>query len=64
MTEREKQWLEFCRQNKDRYVITVDNDAVFVTDLNSQECVFEFRHFGWEMVLDLICYIGCNAEGA
>lgn len=64
MTERERQWLEFCRQNKDRYKILVDNDDVFVVDLQSQDCVFNFQHFGWEMVIDLLRYIGCNAEGA
>lgn len=46
----------------DNYRIDVDNDSVFVTDTDIDECVFEFEHYGWEMVIDLLRYIGCNAE--
>ena len=62
MTDREAYWLRMCCRRKDEYRIDVDNDCVFVTDLNSGDCVFEFNHYGWEMVLDLLRYIGCNAE--
>ena len=62
MSEIEILWLEKCQTKKDRYRIDVDNDSVFVTDLRMEECVFEFNHYGWEMVLDLLLYIGCNAE--
>lgn len=64
MTEQEKHWIEKCIQNPEKYVIVVDNDAVFVEDMDSIECVFEFEHFGWEMVLDLLRYIRCNADPA
>lgn len=62
MSKLEILWLEKCRDKKDCYRIDVDNDSVFVTDLHTEECVFEFNHYGWEMVLDLLWYIGCNAE--
>ena len=62
MSEIEILWLEKCRTSKDRYRIDVDNDSVFVTDLSIEECVFEFNSYGWEMVLDLLRYLGCNAE--
>lgn len=62
MNEIEISWLTLCRNHKDRFCIDVDTDSVFVTDLESGECAFEFRHFGWEMVIDLLRYIGCNAE--
>ena len=62
MTDREAYWLHMCSRRKEDYRIDVDNDCVFVTDLHSGDCVFEFNHYGWEMVLDLLRYIGCNAE--
>ena len=62
MRELEKYWLDMCRRRKEEYVIHVDNDEVFVTDLKTGDCPFLFDHYGWEMVLDLLRYIGCNAE--
>ena len=63
MTDLEKEWLAVCMRRKDEYVIIVDNDEVFVQDIKSGDTPFLFRHFGWEMVIDLLRYIGCNAEG-
>lgn len=62
MMEYECYWLEQCREHKDRYRIDVDNDCVFVTDLKQDKCVFEFNGYGWQFVVDLLRYIGCNAE--
>lgn len=62
MNDREIVWLELCSRRKEDYRIDVDNDYVFVTDLHSGDCVFGFDHYGYEMVLDLLRYIGCNAE--
>lgn len=62
MSELERYWLDICRRRKDEYVIEVDNDSVFVTDIKSGECMFEFNHYGWELVIDLLRYIGCNVE--
>lgn len=62
MDIREKEWIERCKRCKNRYRIDVDNDSVFVTDMNIDECVFEFNRYGWEMVIELLRYIGCNAE--
>ena len=62
MTEREEYWLWMCNRRKEEYRIEVDNDSVFVTELKSGDCVFMFNNYGWQMVLDLLRYIGCNAE--
>ena len=62
MTEQEKQWINLCKTEKEKYRIDVDNDSVFVTDEEKDEFVFEFRHYGWKLVIDLLRYIGCNAE--
>ena len=64
MNEREKYWIDMCRRRKEDYVIVVDNDSVYVDNLHSGDCEFEFDHYGWEMVLDLLRYVGCNAEVA
>lgn len=62
MTNFEIWWINCCSTDKDRYRIDVDNDEVFVTDLQTHEAVFTFNHFGWELVIDLFRLIGCNAE--
>lgn len=53
-----------CRRRKEDYVIVVDNDSAFVTDIKSGDCAFEFNQFGWELALDLFLHLGCNAEEA
>lgn len=62
MTREEICWIDRCRMDKGRYRIDVDNDEVFVTDLQNDEAVFTFNHFGWELIIDLLRLIGCNAE--
>lgn len=64
MSELEAYWIDMCRRRKDEYVIVVDNDAAFVTELKSGACVFLFNHYGWELALDLFLHLGCNAEEA
>lgn len=64
MNEKDFYWLKKCIANRDVYVITVDNDCAFVTDLNSFEIVHDFEHYGWQLALDLFLAFGCNAEEA
>ena len=64
MSESEIYWIDMCRRRKEDYVIVVDNDCAFVTDLKSGDCVFEFNHYGWGLALDLFIHLGCNAEEA
>ena len=64
MNEKDIYWIVKCREDKDNFVITVDNDCAFVTDLRSCECVHEFEHWGWRLALDLFLCIGCNVEEA
>lgn len=63
MNELEKQWIDRCIENSDKYIIVVDNDCAYVLG-NEGECVFEFHNWGWRLALDLFRYIGCNAEEA
>ena len=62
MTVEELGWLYRCQKDPKQYRVDVDNDSVFVTDTDLEECVFEFNSYGWEMVVELLRYIGCNAE--
>ena len=64
MSEQERYWIDMCRRRKEDYVIVVDNDSAFVTDIKSGDCVFLFNHYGWKLALDLFLYLGCNAEEA
>ena len=64
MNEKDFFWLKQCREKKDDFVITVDNDCAFVTDLRTFDCVHEFEHWGWRLALDLFLVLGCNAEEA
>ena len=64
MTEIERYWIDMCRRRKEEYVVVVDNDAAFVTELKSGDCVFLFNHYGWQLALDLFLHLGCNAEEA
>lgn len=62
MKPEEYGWLHICKTDPKQYRIDVDKDSVFVTDTDLEECVFEFNSYGWEMVLELLRYMGCNAE--
>ena len=62
MTVEELGWIHKCKADPKTYRIDVDNDCVFVTDTDLEECVFDFNSYGWEMVIELLRYIGCNAE--
>ena len=64
MNEQDFFWIKKCREDKNNFVITVDNDCAFVTDLNTFECIHEFEHWGWRLALDLFLVLGCNAEEA
>ena len=55
-------WLGKCKEEPEKYRIDVDNDCIFVTDLEQDECVHTFSSFGYEFALELLKYIGCNAD--
>lgn len=55
-------WLEKCKEEPEKYRIDVDNDCIFVTDLGQDECVHTFSSYGYEFALELLQYIGCNAD--
>lgn len=55
-------WLGKCKGEPEKYRIDVDNDCTSVTDLEQDECVHTFSSYGYEFALELLQYIGCNAD--
>lgn len=64
MNKEDKEWLEKCIQNPDKYKIFVDNDMVFIVDVNNDmdEDYYTFTNFGYDLVYDLLKYLQCNVE--
>lgn len=64
MNKEDKEWLEKCIQNPDKYKIFVDNDMVFVVDANNDMDgdYYTFTNFGYDLVYDLLKYLQCNVE--
>jgi hypothetical protein len=62
MTEQDRQWIEKCKENKDKYTIMVDNDCIFVVDNEKDEDVYTFNEYGYYFARDLLHYIGCNTD--
>lgn len=62
MNKTDIEWLEKCKAESERYKIYVDNDCISVTDLEQDECVHTFSSYGYEFALELLQYIGCNAD--
>lgn len=54
--------LEKARHNPERYSVEVDNDDIFLLDLDKDEAVGDFRLYGQEMIVALLKYIGANAN--
>lgn len=64
MNKEDKEWLEKCIQNPNKYKIFVDNDMVFVVDAinDMEESYYTFTDFGYDFVYDLLKYLKCNVE--
>lgn len=59
------EWLDRCKAQPEKYKIFVDNDDVFVCDITTDEDsepVYDFSEYGYEFALQLLRYIGCNAD--
>ncbi len=64
MNKVDKEWLGKCKKYPKRYKIYVDNDCVSVCDFQYEdgEAVHTFSEYGYFFALQLLQYIGCNAE--
>lgn len=60
----DEEWLEKCINNPNKYQILVDNDDVFVVDVQNEEseCLYTFSSFGYDMLLHVLEFLKCNVE--
>jgi len=61
----DKEWLQRCINEPDTYKIVVDNDCQWIEfDMNGETCTLDLCPFvyGWEFALELLKFMGCNAE--
>jgi len=59
----DKEILEVVKQHSDKYKVVVDNDSIWVEDIEEDEFVCYFRDFGEDFILTLCSFIGINADG-
>ena len=63
MNKKDIEWLEKCKADKDgRYVIMVDNDEIYVWDVEKDDVAYTFCEYGYHFALGLLRYIGCEAD--
>ena len=68
LIQEEIDWLRLAIEDNYNYRVSVDNDCVFIDKRIDDdiwvdwECVFTFNNYGYEFIVQLLNYIGCNAE--
>lgn len=60
LTKEEIELLDLAILNPERYQVNVDNDDVFVVDLETDEVAGDFRLYGYELVFALFKHMGVN----
>lgn len=60
----DEEWLEKCINNPNKYQILVDNDDVFVVDIQDEEgdSLYTFSEFGYDMLFHVLKFLKCNVE--
>ena len=63
MNEKDKYWIEKCKEDKQgRYIIMVDNDEIYVWDIEKDNEAYSFTSYGYHFALELLRHIGCEAD--
>ena len=62
MTGIDNFWIDKCVELPQKYMVFVDNDEIYVVDVDTDKEVYTFSEYGWRFALSLLRYIGCNAE--
>lgn len=61
-TEGEIKLLNMAISNPEKYSIQVDNDHVFVVDMELDEFIGDFYSYGQEFIVALLRHFGASAE--
>ncbi|MBS7020382.1 MAG: hypothetical protein KH135_00715 [Firmicutes bacterium] len=61
-SKEDKKWIEKCKKYPSKYKIYVDNDMIFVEDVFTEESIYTFEYFDYDFIVQVLNYIGCNAE--
>lgn len=62
LTEDECRLINLAISNPQKYSIQVDNDDVYVLDVELDEIAGDFYLYGQEMIVALLKFSGANAE--
>lgn len=66
MNEKDKEWLQRCINKPNIYKIVVDNDCQWIESEDSEGEIVTIdlcpNRYGWEFAIELLKYMGCNAE--
>ena len=67
LSKREVEWLQLAIEDNNKYRVAVDNDCISIDecvddDNDEWESVFVFDNYGYELLVQLFNYIGCNAD--
>lgn len=60
--EQDKMMLDSIIQSPSDYKIDVDNDCISVYKPNDESFNYDFSESGYYFALQLLCYLGANAE--
>lgn len=67
LSEKEVEWLQLAIKDNNKYHISVDNDCISIDKCVDEEndewdSVFIFDNYGYDLLVQLFNYIGCNAD--
>lgn len=61
-TQEEHDWFKRVQEFPKKYKIVIDNDSVWIDDIQTEECAFVFTSYGYEFIYALLNDMGINAE--
>jgi len=63
LKDKDKWMMDILMQDKsNQYKVIIDNDCVSVDDIEKEENIYNFEHFGYEFILELFQYLNISAE--
>jgi len=63
MNDKDNKMIDMLVQDKSKkYKLVIDNDSVWVVDVETDKIIHMFEDYGYEMVVELFKYLGTNAE--